>query len=156
MIEKSKSFWPKLDRKRLKLMVIVAGCVTLVSGWLVGFSQMRSCEPSSLTKERAEKERQWLMGEGAFFVRKGCVRCHSIGSMGIDAAKIGPDLSDAVVDVERRFGKSLEEFLNNPTGTMSVVLMTRIPLTDEEKREAIETLKIAYQRKLERQAQAQK
>jgi hypothetical protein len=33
---------------------------------------------------------------------------------------------------------------------------TRIPLTNEEKREAIETLKIAYQRELERQAQNRK
>ena len=70
--------------------------------------------------------------------------------------RIGPDLSDAVVDVERRFGKTLEEFLNNPTGTMSIVLATRIPLTNEEKRKAIETLKIAYQRELERQAQNRK
>jgi hypothetical protein len=49
-------------------------------------------------------------------------------------------------------GKTLEEFFNNPTGTMSIVLTTSIPLTDEERREAIETLKIAYQRKIERQA----
>jgi len=79
-----------------------------------------------------------------------------ISSLGVESAKLGPDLSDAAVDVERRFGKSLEEFLNNPTGAMSIVLSTRIPLTDEEKREAIETLKIAYQRKLERQAQNRK
>ena len=39
---------------------------------------------------------------------------------------------------------------------MGIVLATRIPLTDEEKREAIKTLKIAYQRKLERQAQNRK
>jgi len=156
MIEKSKRFWPIPDRKRLKLVVIAVCGGTMLMVWLVGFSQMRSSEPSRLSRERAERERQWLKGEGAFFVRKGCVRCHSISSFGIDAAKLGPDLSDAVVDVERRFGKSLEEFLNNPTGTMSVVLMTRIPLTAEEKREAIETLKIAYQRKLERQAQIRK
>jgi hypothetical protein len=138
--------------RRLKLMVIVVCGTTLIAGWLAGFSQMQSCEPSKLAKERAAKERRWLMGEGAFFVSKECIRCHSISSMGIDAGKLGPDLSGAVVDVERRFGKTLEEFFNNPTGTMSIVLTTRIPLTDEEKREAIETLKIAYQRKIERQA----
>jgi len=76
--------------------------------------------------------------------------------LGAESAKIGPDLSDAAGDVERRFGKTLEEFLNNPTGTMSIVLTTRIPLTEEAKREAIETLKIAYQCKLERQAQNRK
>jgi cytochrome c2 len=109
------------------------------------------------TEAELEKERQMLAGEGAFFVKKGCFICHSVNSLGIDtAAKIGPDLSDAVTDVQSRFGRTLEDFLKNPTGTMSVVLSTQIQLTDEEKREAIERLKIAYQRKQEQQAQAQK
>ena len=69
---------------------------------------------------------------------------------------MGSDLSDAAVDVERRFAKRSKSFLNNPIGAMSVALSTRIPLTDEEKREAIMTFKIAYQRKLERQAQNRK
>jgi cytochrome c2 len=102
------------------------------------------------TEAELEKERQMLAGEGAFFVRKGCFICHSVNSLGIEtASKIGPDLSDAVVDVQSRFGRTLDDFLKNPTGTMSVVLSTQIPLTDEEKLEAIERLKIAYQRKLE-------
>ena len=109
------------------------------------------------TEAELEKERQMLAGEGAFFVKKGCFICHSVNSLGIDtAAKIGPDLSDAVTDVQSRFGRTLEDFLKNPTGTMSVVLSTQIQLTDEEKREAVEKLKTAYQRKQEQQAQAQK
>jgi len=108
------------------------------------------------TEAELEKERQMLAGEGAFFVKKGCFICHSVNSLGIDtAAKIGPDLSDAVTDVQSRFGRTLEDFLKNPTGTMSVVLSTQIQLTDEEKREAIERLKTAYQRKQEQQAQTQ-
>jgi hypothetical protein len=118
--------------------------------------------PGATPKERPteaelEKERQMLSGEGAFFVKKGCFICHSVNSLGVDtAAKIGPDLSDAVNDVQSRFGRTLEDFLKNPTGTMSVVLSTQIQLTDEEKREAVEKLKTAYQRKQEQQAQAQK
>ncbi len=109
------------------------------------------------TEAELEKERQMLAGEGAFFVKKGCFICHSVNSLGIDtAAKIGPDLSEAVTDVQSRFGRTLEDFLKNPTGTMSVVLSTQIQLTDEEKREAIERLKTAYQRRQEQQAQAQK
>jgi cytochrome c2 len=109
------------------------------------------------TEAELEKERQMMTGEGAFFVKKGCFICHSVNSLGIDtAAKIGPDLSDAVTDVQSRFGRTLEDFLKNPTGTMSVVLSTQIQLTDEEKREAVEKLKTAYQRKQEQQAQAQK
>ena len=56
--------------------------------------------------------------------------------------------------MQSRFGKQLEDFLNNPTGTMAVVLSTQIILSPEEKREAVEKLKIAYQRKLEQQAQS--
>ena len=95
-----------------------------------------------------------LEGEGAFFVKKGCFICHSVSSLDIEsAAKIGPDLAEAVVDVQSRFGKTLEDFLASPTGTMSVVLATQIQLTDEEKREVVEKLKIAYQRKQEQKTE---
>lgn len=104
------------------------------------------------TPEELEREQRMLTGEGAFFVKKGCFVCHEVSSLGIEsAAKIGPDLANAYVDVQSRFGKTLEDFLMNPTGTMAVVLATQIPLTAEEKREAIETLKLAYRRKLERE-----
>jgi cytochrome c2 len=107
------------------------------------------------TAEEIEKEKRMLEGEGAFFVKKGCFVCHSVSTLGVESAsKIGPDLSEAVTDVQSRFGKQLEDFLNNPTGTMAVVLSTQIILSPEEKREALEKLKIAYQRKIEQQAQS--
>jgi len=100
------------------------------------------------TPEEVEKERQMMEGEGAFFVKKGCFICHSVSTLGIEsAAKIGPDLSEAVVDVQSRFGKTLEDFLANPTGTMAVVLSTQIQLTPDEKREAVQKLKYAYEKK---------
>lgn len=108
------------------------------------------------TPEEAEKERQMLAGEGAFFVKKACFICHSVSTLGIESAsKIGPDLSEAVTDVQSRFGKTLDDFLANPTGTMGVVLSTQIHLTDEEKLEAIAKLKVAYQKKQEQTAQAE-
>jgi cytochrome c2 len=101
------------------------------------------------TPEEIEKERQMMTGEGAFFVRKMCFVCHEVTTLGIEsAAKIGPDLSDAFADVQSRFGKTLEDFLARPTGTMAVVLSTQIQLRDDERNEAIEKLKIAYQRRL--------
>lgn len=104
--------------------------------------------------EEIERERQMLEGEGAFFVKKGCFACHSVESLGVaSSSKIGPDLSDAVTDVQSRFGKSLEDFLNNPTGTMAVVLSTQIQLSDEEKQEAVAKLKIAFQKKAEKLTQ---
>lgn len=108
------------------------------------------------TPEEAEKERQMLEGEGAFFVKKGCFICHSVSTLGIQSASnIGPDLAEAVTDVQSRFGKTLEDFLSNPTGTMAVVLSTQIHLTDEERLEAIAKLKTAYQKKQEAAQQKQ-
>lgn len=101
---------------------------------------------------RAALEREWLKGEGAFFVRKTCTSCHSISALGIKAATVGPDLSEAVADTERRFGKTIEQFFDHPSGTMSIVLSTRIPLTEAEKLEAIRLLRVAYQRRLEQQS----
>lgn len=107
------------------------------------------------TAEEAEKEKQMLTGEGAFFVKKGCFACHSVSAFDIKSASdIGPDLSFAVSDVQSRFGKTLEDFLARPTGTMAVVLSTQIQLTDDEKREAVDKLKSAYQKKMAAQAQA--
>jgi cytochrome c2 len=104
------------------------------------------------TQEEIDLEKQMLEGEGAFFVKNNCFICHSVSSFGIkSASQIGPDLSDAVTDVQSRFGRTLDDFLMEPTGTMSVVLATQIPLTTEQRKEAIELLKVAHQRKLEQQ-----
>jgi len=107
------------------------------------------------TAEEIAKEKQMETGEGAFFVKKTCFICHDVSTLGIESAtKIGPDLANAYADVQSRFGRTLEDFLANPTGTMSVVLSAQIHLTDGEKQEAIEKLKAAYQKKLEQDAKA--
>lgn len=104
------------------------------------------------TQAESEREKRMLEGEGAFFVKNNCFICHSVSSLGVESAsKIGPDLSEAVTDVQARFGRTLDDFLMAPTGTMSVVLATQIPLTTEQRQEAIALLKVAHQRKLEQQ-----
>ena len=107
------------------------------------------------TAEEAQREQQLLTGEGSFFVKKGCFACHSITAFDIKSASdIGPDLSFAVADVQSRFGKTLEDFLAQPTGTMAVVLSTQIQLTNEERQEAVAKLKSAYEKKMKAQAAA--
>lgn len=108
------------------------------------------------TPEEAERERIMQEGEGKFFVEKTCFICHDVSSLGIiSATKIGPDLALAVVDAPRRFGRTLDSFLMEPSGTMQVVLSTQIKLTDDEKREAIRLMKIAYERYQEQQAEGE-
>lgn len=100
------------------------------------------------TPAEVEKEKRMSQGPGAFFVKKNCFVCHSVSTLEIDAAaQIGPDLALAVEDVQSRFGRTLDDFLMRPTGTMEVVLATMIPLTPEERKEAIEKLRYAYELK---------
>ena len=78
----------------------------------------------------------------ALFVRKGCPQCHSISALGVKSpAEIGPDLTYAYSDVQSRFNMKLEEFLQNPTGTMQVVLGSQITLSPEERDSVIRILK---------------
>jgi cytochrome c2 len=107
------------------------------------------------TPEELEKERRMLEGPGSFFVKKNCFVCHSVSTLGIDAAaQIGPDLALAVSDVQSRFGRTLDDFMESPTGTMQVVLSTMINLTPEERKEAVEKLRLAYKLKQEQTAVA--
>lgn len=82
---------------------------------------------------------------GEWFKQSGCTACHSMSVYNVwNLTAVGPDLSAAVDDVPRRFGVSLDEFLQAPTGTMAMVLSTRIPLTPEQRLLAIDKLKEAY------------
>jgi cytochrome c2 len=84
-------------------------------------------------------------GPGAWFVKTGCFVCHSISALGVKSpAQIGPDLSNAVEDVQSRFGRTVDDFLAAPTGTMSVVLSRQIILTPAEKAVAVEKLRDAF------------
>jgi cbb3-type cytochrome oxidase cytochrome c subunit len=94
--------------------------------------------------ERAAEEAM-KTGPGAWFVKTGCFVCHSIAALGVKSpAQIGPDLSTAVDDVQSRFGRTIDDFLASPTGTMSVVLSRQIILTPAEKAVAVEKLREAF------------
>ena len=110
------------------------------------------------TAEEKAKEERMSKGPGAFFVKNNCFVCHSVSTLGIDAAaQIGPDLALAVEDVRARFGRQLEDFLVKPTGTMEVVLGTMIQLSPEQRQEAIRKLHEAYDLKVkERKGTKQK
>jgi cbb3-type cytochrome oxidase cytochrome c subunit len=100
-------------------------------------------DPQSPEERKAEEEMR--TGPGAWFVETGCFVCHSISALGVKSpAQIGPDLSTAVEDVQKRFGKTLDDFIANPTGTMSVVLSRQIVLTPEQKAVAIQKIREAF------------
>ena len=100
-------------------------------------------DPQTADERKAEEAMK--TGPGAWFVKTGCFVCHSISVLGVKSpAQIGPDLSSAVDDVQSRFGRTIDDFLAAPTGTMSVVLSRQIILTPAEKATAIEKLREAF------------
>jgi len=95
--------------------------------------------------EELKAEDAMRTGPGGWFVQTGCFVCHSVSVFGVKSpAQIGPDLSMAVEDVQSRFGVTIDQFLANPTGTMSVVLTRQIVLTPEQKQVAIQKLREAF------------
>ena len=73
-------------------------------------------------------EKAWD-GPAKFFVQRGCIACHNISIHDIKGlTTIGPDLSIAVEDVKTRFGRTVEDFLDKPQGTMQMVLGDLIKL----------------------------
>jgi cytochrome c2 len=97
------------------------------------------------TPQEVEEEKRMLTGPGAWFVKTGCFICHNVSALGVKSpAQIGPDLSIAVEDVQARFGRTVDDFLRAPTGTMSVVLSRQIILTPEEREVAIKKVREAY------------
>jgi cytochrome c2 len=107
------------------------------------------------TPEEVVAEDRMKSGPGAWFVSTGCFVCHSIKVFGITSpAQIGPDLSNAVEDVQARLGRTIDDFLAAPTGTMAVVLSRQIILTPEQKQVAIGKLREAFAEYLKQKAAA--
>ena len=97
------------------------------------------------TAEEKGQEERMKTGPGAWFVKTGCFVCHSVSALGVRSpAQIGPDLSTAVEDTQTRFGRTVDDFLREPTGTMAVVLSRQIILSDAQKKEAVEKLREAF------------
>jgi hypothetical protein len=84
-------------------------------------------------------------GPGAWFVKTGCYQCHPVSVFGVKSpTPIGPDLSTAVDDVERRFSVPVETFITSPIGTMKAVFARQFMLSPAQKDEAIRQLRGAY------------
>jgi cytochrome c551/c552 len=108
--------------------------------YLAGAPRSDPRSPEEIAAEAAMRT-----GPGGWFVQTGCFVCHSVSAFGVKSpAQIGPDLSTAVEDTQSRFGMTVDAFINNPTGTMSVVLSRQIILSPEDKQVAIQKLREAF------------
>ncbi|MCP5050187.1 MAG: hypothetical protein GY940_23680 [bacterium] len=134
------------DARALTMLVMSWKDIKLPSNYFPGADHK-----DQLTEREIEIMETRSSGEGAFFSRKGCFTCHSISIFHIiSPTNLGPDLSFAKEDVRRRFGVPLELFIENPSGTMQIVLSSVFPLTKAEKKEAVRLLNRAWELKLEK------
>lgn len=126
------------------MTLMIARVARSVAALAVGSLAM-GCAPVS-TSEAFVAAPATVRG-GAWFAQSGCTSCHSVSVYGIvNLTANAPDLSIAVEDVPKRFGRSLDDFLRAPTGTMEMVLSSRIRLNAEQRVLAVERLKEAYRR----------
>jgi cytochrome c2 len=104
------------------------------------------------TPEELERERAMREGEGAFFVDHGCFVCHSVSSFGVEAAaEIGPDLARARDNIRRRLGVTIDQFIQEPVGTMALVFGSQAILTEDEKIQVTQLLHLANDKLIELQ-----
>lgn len=84
-------------------------------------------------------------GRGGWFVQAGCAVCHSVAALAMKSpTPIGPDLSTAAEDTQKRFGVTLERYLATPVGTMAAVLSRQIILSPGEREAAVQELRQAF------------
>ncbi len=128
------------DAQALSMLVLSWRPVPMSAEFLAGVPR---ADPQTAEQKRAEEEMK--TGPGAWFVETGCFVCHSISALGVRSpAQIGPDLSTAVEDTQKRFGMTVDDFIMNPTGTMSVVLSRQIVLDTAQRKVAIQKLRDAF------------
>ncbi|MGO4888461.1 c-type cytochrome [Anaerobacillus sp. MEB173] len=70
----------------------------------------------------------------------GCLQCHRVSTVGMGEAMTGPDLSDAFNVVEGKHGKSIEEYLKEPTTAVMSSVMDTVTLSDEQIQAIVDAL----------------
>lgn len=101
--------------------------------------------PATITDAQALEIDKARAGKGGWFVETGCFACHDVSVYGVKSiTQMGPDLSIAADDVQKRFGKPLDEFWREPVGMMMIVRSQMITLSPEEQARSLQLLKDAY------------
>jgi len=131
----------------------------LVFGVIMGDSekqpQVAQTETKETTETAAAKEDTKTDSKEATTVsanednilnKKGCLGCHSVESLNITGGAVGPDLSQAFVNVEGKHGKPIEEFLKAPTSAVMSGVIGKNPLSDEERKQVLDLLKQASEK----------
>ena len=129
------------DEIRALTLLAMSWRRTAFEGGLSG--QLPRGDPQPDDERRRVEE--MAQGPGGWFVRTGCYTCHPVAVFGVKSpTPIGPDLSTAADDTERRFSRSIDEFVRSPVGTMRAVFARQFMLSPAEKDEAVRQLRAAF------------
>ncbi|MGG3469397.1 cytochrome C [Neobacillus pocheonensis] len=126
----------------------------LVFGVITGDSEKQPQVAQADTKETATTEttkeepaKTSSANEDTILNKKGCLGCHSVEALNLKGGAVGPDLSQAFVNVEGKHGKPIEEFLKAPTSAVMSGVIGKNPLTDDELKQVLDLLKQASEAK---------
>lgn len=136
-------------------IVIGFGLGYLVFGVIMGdgdsqpqVAQTEQTDEATESKGQKEeaKEETATVDANNILNSKGCLGCHAVDKLGLDGGATGPDLSKAFTEVEGKHGKSLDEFLKEPTSAVMSSVIGGSPLTDEERTQVLDMLKQASEK----------
>jgi cytochrome c551/c552 len=128
----------------------------LVFGVIMGTSDQPSQTAQTETKATTETKEESTaaketssasVSEDNILNKKGCLGCHSVEALNLKGGAVGPDLSQAFVNVEGKHGKPIEEFLKQPTSAVMSGVIGKSPLTDDERKQVLDLLKQASEAK---------
>lgn len=148
---------------KLNLVIFIAGFViALTAGFFIFQGETVSKEepaeaaPESHAEEAAEENghadenaeseensENVVQLESRVLEQKGCVACHAVSEIGLEGPPTGPDLSHVYSIMEGKHGKTMEEFLAEPTSAVMATVLGENPLTEEEIEAIAEVLQIA-------------
>jgi cytochrome c551/c552 len=95
---------------------------------------------------KSKEETTVAANEDNILNKKGCLGCHSVEALNIQGGAVGPDLSQSFANVEGKHGKSIDEFLKEPTSAVMSGVIAKSPLTDEERTQVLDLLKQASEK----------
>ncbi|WP_223595250.1 cytochrome c [Neobacillus bataviensis] len=102
---------------------------------------------TTTTEAKEEPAKTSSANEDNILNKKGCLGCHSVEALNLKGGAVGPDLSQAFVNVEGKHGKPIEEFLKAPTSAVMSGVIGKNPLTDDERKQVLDLLKQASEAK---------
>ncbi|MGG1675811.1 cytochrome C [Neobacillus sp. NRS-1170] len=102
---------------------------------------------NTTTEAKEEPAKASSANEDNILNKKGCLGCHSVEALNLKGGAVGPDLSQAFVNVEGKHGKPIEEFLKAPTSAVMSGVIGKNPLTDDERKQVLDLLKQASEAK---------